>query len=145
MWNEQKTTKAWDERVAREERQRYQTAFQNLVGELNLDNWGAMQVKPDAIERQLTPEQKKKKQQDPSYSPPGPFSFGPDDIVSDESNTSARYFVSLTIFEFLEEKLGLKKLQEAFNDIRKSESCSSAELKKLIRDKYNTDISSFFK
>jgi hypothetical protein len=105
---------------------------------------GGIQVKPEAIQRQLTPEQKQKMKEDPSYSPPGPFSFGPDDLISDESNSDARYFISLTIFEYLEKELGMENLKLLFNNIYQMKNCESDSLKEFIQVEYKTDISNFF-
>lgn len=144
MWNELKVTKTWNNQIANKERGRYKFAYENLAGDLKLESWGEVQVKPEAIQRQLTPEQKQKMKDDPSYLPPGPFSFGPDDLISDESNSKARYFSSLTIFEYLEDELGIENLKLLFEDIYKMETCESENLKQLIQTKYKLDISNFF-
>jgi hypothetical protein len=144
MWNELKVTKVWDNQIAIKERSRYETAYENLEDDLNLDSWGEIQVKPEAIQRQLTPEQKQKMKEDPSYSPPGPFGFGPDDLISDESNSDARYFTSLTIFEYLEKELGMENLELLFNNIYQMKNCESDSLQEFIRTEYKLDISNFF-
>lgn len=76
----------------------------------NLMKWGGITVKPEAVMRQMTPEQRERKAADPSYSPPGPFSFTPDDFVSDESNTGARYAASLALFEAIEAEAGTEQV-----------------------------------
>jgi hypothetical protein len=144
MWNELKVTEKWSSAVARAEWLRYEQDFKNLNDDLNLDGWGGIIVKPEAIERQLTSEQKMKMKEHPNYSPPGPFSFGPDDMMSDESNSGARYFVSMQIIDYLEKQLGNEKLKLFFNDVYKLESCSSSDLKELLKEKYETDVSAFF-
>jgi len=144
MWNELKVAEKWNSDLAHAERLSYEQKFREIEGDLNLDNWGGIKVKPEAIQRQLTPEQKQKMEEDPSYFPSGPFSFGPGDFISDESNTEARYFVSLTIFELLEKRLGSDKLKSLFNDVYQMSSCESEELKEFIKSKYGVDISSFF-
>jgi hypothetical protein len=144
MWNELKVTKLWNNHIAIKERRRYENAYKNIEGDLNLDSWGGIQVKPEAIQRQLTSEQKQKLKEDPSYSPSGPFSFGPDDLINDESNSEARYFTSLTIFEYLEKELGMKNLKLLFNDIYQMKNCESDSLKEFIQVEYKTDISIFF-
>lgn len=73
---------------------------------LKLKAWGGVSPKPEAIMRQITPEQRKRMLSEPGYMPPGPFEFGPDDLLSDESNTLARYAASLEIFEAMEAKAG---------------------------------------
>ena len=144
MWNELKVTKLWNNQIAIKERSRYETAYKSLKGDLDLDSWGGIQVKPEAIQRQLTSEQKQKMKEDPSYSPPGPFSFGPDDLISDESNSEARYFTSLTIFEYLEKELGMENLKLLFNNIYQLKNCDSDILQELIQAEYQLDISNFF-
>lgn len=145
MWNELKVTKSWNNQIAVGERNSYEEAYKNLKGDLNLDRWGGVHVKPEAIQRQLSPEQKQKMKEDPNYSPPGPFSFGPDDLISDESNAEARYFSSLTIFEYLENELGMENIKHLFHDIYQMENCDSAGLQNFIKTKYKVDISIFFK
>jgi hypothetical protein len=144
MWNELKVSKSWNSQIAIDERLRYEEAYKNLKGDLNLEKWGGIIIKQEAYERQLTEEQKQKIKENPSYSPPGPFSFGPDDIISDESNAEARYFASLTIFEFLESKLGMDNIQLLFKDVYKMKSCESGILTKYIKKEYKLDISNFF-
>lgn len=144
MWNELNVTKYWNSQIAIDERTSYEVAYKELKGDLNLEAWGGIQVKPEAIERQLTEEQKQEMKENPNYSPPGPFSFGPDDLISDESNAEARYFSSLTIFEYLESKLGIDKLQLLFKDVYQMKNCDSDSLTKHIKNEYKLDISNFF-
>jgi len=144
MWNELKIAQNWNSSSYKKERQSFEQEYKQIEGKLNLDGWGGMMVKPEAIERQLTPEQKQKMKDDPNYSPPGPFSFGPGDLMSDESNTGARYFASLTIFELLEKRLGNDKLKSLFKDVYTMTSCNSAELKEIIKSNYGVDLSSYF-
>lgn len=66
---------------------------------LRLAAWGGVSVKREAIVRQATPEQQARMAKDSTYMPPGPFDFGPGDLVSDESQTGARYAAALALFE----------------------------------------------
>ena len=77
-------------------------AHKDLIGTPNLKSWGGVRPKPEAILRQITEEQKERMVNEPGYFPPGPFTFGDDDYISDESNTLARYAASLHIFEMIE-------------------------------------------
>lgn len=58
---------------------------------LALSAWGGVQPKPEAILRQLSPEDRARMETDPSFQPSGPFRFTSEDLISDESNSSARY------------------------------------------------------
>lgn len=80
-----------------------------------LSAWGGMRVKPEAILRQLSPEDRRRKEADPSFVPPGPFSFGPDDMVSDESNTGARYEAAWRVFRGLETAKGATPVRDWAN------------------------------
>ena len=60
MWNELKVTKYWNGQIAINERSRYELAYKNLKGDLNLEGWGGIKVKQEAFKRQLTEEQKQK-------------------------------------------------------------------------------------
>ncbi|WP_292035667.1 MULTISPECIES: hypothetical protein [unclassified Brevundimonas] len=71
-----------------------------------LDRWGGVAVKREALLRQLSPEDRRRAEHDPSFVPPGPFSFGPDDLESDESNAPARYQAAWRQFETLAREVG---------------------------------------
>lgn len=73
---------------------------------LELSEWGSVSVKPEAIARQISDEDKARMLTDPSFRPKGPFSFGPDDLISDESNATARYGASSIIFSDLAARHG---------------------------------------
>lgn len=75
-----------------------------------LASWGGMQVKPEAILRQVSREEREKIKADPHYTPAGPFSFGPGDMVSDERNTPARYEAAWRVFASLEAAHGAARV-----------------------------------
>lgn len=73
---------------------------------LKLGEWGGVNVRKEAFQHQVSPEDWQRMQADPSYMPKGPFLFRPEDMISDESNTSARYDAAWRIFAQLEAKHG---------------------------------------
>lgn len=109
---------------------------------LNLKSWGGVKPKPEAILRQLTPEQKRRMAKEPGYFPSGPFSFGPDDFISDESNTFARYAASLRIFEAIESRSTSSKMREWFDAIINLPSPKkTSDIVRLAKEKTGADIS----
>lgn len=79
---------------------------------VNLAGWGGLQVKPEAIRRQVSAEDRSRMDADPAYVPPGPFSFQPSDFVVDESGRPARYAAAWRIFVDLEARHGAAKVRE---------------------------------
>ena len=107
-----------------------------------LKSWGSVKPKPEAIIRQLTPEQKQRMASEPGYFPPGPFTFGPDDFISDESNTLARYAASLRVFEEIERSSSLEAMQTWFDAIRDLPSPKqTSDIVRLAKDATGVDIS----
>ena len=107
----------------------------------NLMEWGGISVKPEAVLRQMTPEQRERKAADPSYSPPGPFSFTPDDFVSDESNTGARYAASLALFEAIEAEAGTEKVTAWIVEVgRLPDPKKSEDIIRLAKEVTGVDI-----
>lgn len=79
-----------------------------------LSKWGSIKVKSEAVLRQLPAAERAKFAADPTYKPSTEgvsFSFGPDDMESDESNTEARYAASWHIFNAMEVKRGQHAVQ----------------------------------
>ncbi|MEW6371494.1 MAG: hypothetical protein AB1584_11210 [Pseudomonadota bacterium] len=76
-----------------------------------LGAWGGLRVKPEAIERQLSAQDRARRAQDPSYNPPGPFRFGPDDLVQDNADELGRYGAALALFDGLERRHGRAAVQ----------------------------------
>lgn len=81
----------------------------------HLRAWGSVQPKPEAILRQMTPEQREHHERDPSYMPPGPFKFNADDLISDESQVVARYGAALLLFEDWSRVAGAAGLSKWFH------------------------------
>lgn len=96
--------------LASSSRARYAEAFAKL-GKASLGSWGGLQVKPEAIERQLSAEDRERRARDPSYQAPGPFSFKPGDFVEDNGNEVGRYGAALALFDGLEQRHGRAAVQ----------------------------------
>lgn len=86
-------------------RARYADAFARL-GKARLGSWGGVRVKPEAIERQLSAEDRERRARDPSWQAPGPFSFQPGDFVEDDGDEEGRYGAALALFDGLERRHG---------------------------------------
>jgi hypothetical protein len=115
-------------------------------GPLKLASWGGMQVKREAILRQLTPEQRLRMAKDPTYSPPGPFAFGPGDMISDESDTLARYGDALALFEELEAERGGPALERWFAAVwRAPAPVDTDALVALARERLGKDLAARLK
>ncbi|WP_109807566.1 hypothetical protein [Sphingosinithalassobacter portus] len=96
--------------VAAAQRARHAAAATDA--DAHLGAWGSMRVSPEAIRRQLSPEDQQRFDKDPDFDPPGPFHFGPGDIVSDESNLETRYAAALALFDALEAAHGTSAVRE---------------------------------
>ena len=108
----------------------------------DLKSWGGVKPKPEAIFRQLTPEQKQRMAREPGYFPPGPFTFGPDDFISDESNTFARYAASLRVFEAMESASSDEAMRAWFQAVRDLPSPkTTSDIVKLAKEIAGVDIS----
>jgi hypothetical protein len=70
----------------------------------HLGAWGGVRVKPESIDRQLSAEDRARRKNDPTFTPPGPFNFGPDDLVEDDGNEAGRYGAALALFTGLEQR-----------------------------------------
>ena len=126
--------------TARSEAARHQAALADAEP-LRLSAWGGVQVKPEAILRQLSPEDRARQLADPSYLPKGPFSFGPDDMISDESNTPARYAGALRIFEGLEQRHGAAAVRAWVGEVTAREGrISTADIIASGRERFGEDL-----
>jgi hypothetical protein len=108
-WVEMRVAERLASVVAVEVRARYDAAA--AAEPVNLGGWGGVSARPEAILRQVPPEQRERMEREPGYSPPGPFSFGPDDFVTDLADEKARYAAALHLFEGIEQEVGLPALQ----------------------------------
>jgi hypothetical protein len=91
--------------LAQKERMRRAEAFRKL-GVARLGSWGGIRVKPEAIERQLSAEDRARRAKDPSYNPPGPFNFKSGDFEEDNGEEEGRYGAALALFAGLEQRHG---------------------------------------
>jgi hypothetical protein len=131
--------------LAEEKRTGLRNAYESRGEPLNLSAWGGVTVNRDAVLRQVTPEQRERMEADPSYSPPGPFRFGPGDMISDEANTLARYGGSLALFEMLEEAVGQERMRAWFRAVWQADSTLNTEkLISLAREHTGVDLQSWF-
>jgi len=107
-WAGLRVTQTWRPLLAAKKREEDAAAYAGLPRQLAA--WGSVRVKREAILRQMTPEQRARQAQDSTYTPPGPWKFGPSDFVSDESETAARYGAALALFYELERAGGSSQL-----------------------------------
>lgn len=96
-WAGLAATRRWRPALAEAERREKLAAYGD--SSRRLAAWGGVMVKREAIIRQMTPEQRARLAQDSTYMPPGPWTLGAGDMVSDESQTVARYGAALALFE----------------------------------------------
>lgn len=118
-------TDHWRPALARSERQKKAEAFGDVPR--RLASWGGVTVNPQAILRQMTDEQRARRAQDSSYMPPGPWKFGPLDMISDESEASARYGAALALFASVERANGREQLENWFRALWKDEASLTTE------------------
>lgn len=94
---------------------------------VDLMRWGGISVKPEAILRQVSAADRERMMADPTWSPPGPFTFGPDDMQSDESNMAARYQAAWTVFDAMERAHGGVVVRDWVRDVTSAEGRVSAD------------------
>lgn len=141
-WAGLKATAVLAPSIEAERRAQHDQQLAAATRPLSLASWGGVQVKPEAFLRQLTPEQRRKKEADPNYSPPGPFSFTPEDFVSDESNTAARYAASLALFEAIEAEAGPEGMRTWIAEVAKlPDPKRTNDIARLAKEIAGVDIS----
>ena len=107
----------------------------------HLGSWGMVRVKPEAIVRQMTPEQRARRDKDPTYMPPGPWTFGPGDMVSDESDVMARYGAALCLFDELRAVAGKRALLAWYQEIwARGGSPTSEQLLASIKSRFGLSL-----
>jgi hypothetical protein len=107
----------------------------------HLASWGSVSVKREAILRQMTPEQRARQARDSTYMPPGPWKFGPEDFVSDESETAARYGAALAVFSEIERARGSSQLVDWYHRLwDESKPLTTEALTASIREHFGVDI-----
>lgn len=130
-----------DPESARAEILKNEADLSGAVPPLDLAGWGGMQVKPEAVLRQLSPEDRARKLADPSFQPSGTFRFGPDDLISDESNTSARYAGAWKVFVGLEQRHGADAVKAWVAEVTaSSERLTPAALVASAQARFGEDI-----
>lgn len=125
--------------LAARKRQEDDVAYAGLPRRLAA--WGGVRVKPEAILRQMTPEQRARQAQDSTYRPPGPWKFGPADFVSDESEMAARYGAALALFSELERARGSSHLVDWYRRLwDEPKPLTTESLTASIRAHFGLDI-----
>lgn len=123
--------------LAATERAKSAEAFRKL-GTAHLGAWGGIRVKPEAIERQLSAEDRERRKKDPAFTPPGPFSFGPGDMVEDNENEAGRYGAALALFAGLEQRHGQAAVQDWVRAVL--EGKNAAQIVPLARKLLGEDL-----
>lgn len=107
---------------------------------LALGGWGGVRPKREAILRQLSPEDRVRFENGGAL-PNGAFSFNSDDLVSDESNSPARYGGAWKIFAGLEERHGAPAVQAWVAEVTATDArMSSADLAASFQSHFNEDL-----
>lgn len=115
--------------------------FASATEPLALRDWGGVQPTQEAILRQLSPEDRVKFLNDPTFQANGAFTFGPGDLVSDESNSPARYGGAWRIFTGLEDRHGAASVQAWVASVTATDArVTSAALIASAQERFNEDI-----
>lgn len=136
-WAGLQVTEQVDPLMAATERAKRVEEFRKL-GTARLGAWGGLRVKPEAIERQLSVEDRERRRKDPSFTPPGPFSFGPDDMVEDNGNELGRYGAALVLFSGLEQRHGRAAVQDWVSAVLKGKD--AAQIVPLAHRMFGEDL-----
>lgn len=136
-WAGLQVTEQVDPVLAATERANSAEEFRKL-GTAHLGAWGGIRVKPEAIERQLSAEDRDRRKKDPTFTPPGPFSFGPDDMVEDNGNEVGRYGAALALFTGLEQRHGQAAVQGWVRSVM--EGKNAAQIVPLARKILGEDL-----
>lgn len=110
---------------------------------LMLNEWGGLQPRPEAILRQLSPEDRIRFLNDPTFKAGGAFTFGPGDMIGDESNSPARYGAAWKIFLGLEERHGAAAVHAWVSEMTgtgTTNRLTSATVAASIQSRFNEDI-----
>ena len=113
-------------------------AASRKLGQAHLGAWGGMRVKPEAIERQISEEDRARRARDPGYTPSGSYSFGPDDVEQDLDNETGRYGAALALFDGLERRHGRAAVRGWAGAVLAASE--SAEIVALARELLGEDI-----
>lgn len=110
-WIARKIAKVIAPQAARAQDRGYSDALKALGRSPKLSAWGGVSVTREAILRQASPADRRRMEADPNFVPAGPFSFGPADMTSDESDTGARYEAAWRAFRTLEDSHGTRTVE----------------------------------
>ncbi|WP_277970852.1 hypothetical protein [Sphingomonas echinoides] len=119
-WISRKVRQRLSPEEAQADVRRSQGLFEASKQPLALGSWGGMRVKREAIMRQVPPEERRRMEADPAYTPSlsdRSFSIGPDDVTSDESNLKPRYEGSWRVFRDLEAIHGQAAVQNWMREL----------------------------
>ena len=106
-----------------------------------LRSWGSVIVKQEAILRQVSAADREKMRDDPTYAPPGPFTFGPADLTVDEGVREVRYQAAWQVFRDLETAHGAAAITDWVGTATaKPEKVKSIDLEQSARGKLHEDI-----
>ncbi|MDQ0248774.1 hypothetical protein J2W22_000821 [Sphingomonas kyeonggiensis] len=142
QWISRKVVAVLAPEAGREDARQGAQALESSTEPVALARWGGMQVKPEAILRQVGPEEREKIKADPHYAPPGPFSFGPGDMVSDERNTPARYEAAWRVFASLEAAHGTAQVEAWAGELTAAGgSVTPARIQETAQAAFREDLS----
>ena len=137
-WAGMQVTNAWRPGLAAT--RSHETASASL-GSHRLAAWGGVIVSQDAILRQMTPAQREHHARDSTWMPPGPYKFGPADLVSDESDALGRYGAASALFAELEAARGAPALESWFATLwREPAKWTTPALVESIRNTLGVDV-----
>jgi hypothetical protein len=110
-----------------------------------LRQWGGVSIRREAILRQVSADDRARMEADPAYAPPGPFSFGPNDMQSDESNAAARYQAAWSLFRDLAQAHGPETVRNWVREATETGSrVSHDDLLSSARRALGSDLSTRF-
>lgn len=137
-WAGLQVTKSW--RPALAATRSHETASASPATH-HLGAWGGVTVSTSAVLRQLTPEQREHRARDPTWLPPGPYKFGPTDLVSDESDAQGRYGAASALFADFEAAKGASALESWFASLwREPTKWTTPALVESIRKTLGVDV-----
>lgn len=86
--------------------------FAGFRGPTKIAEWTGRTVRREAILRQVSPEERKRMEADPTYTSSGSYSFGPGDLLPEDVPSSVRYAAARKLFEKLEQRAGTKAMSK---------------------------------
>ncbi len=126
-WIQRQITPAFDPIVAAKVNRTSDRKLQNYKGSFDLEQWGSVQPKREAIMRQVSPEDRARMNTDPSYNPTGSFTFRPDDFEGDVAADAAGYPAANAIFVGLARKYGVSAVQSWMTSLSSTSGAISSQ------------------